>query len=118
MSGKLLDRVPTWTRGGEIAIFDDHVEVRGDTAYSWRYEEIRSVRLERNPIGRQLSIKNNAGETVSVLMVWDDGLRARRIIEDNRRRIKQLRELGYEGLEDFEAETAAKAEQFRRRFLM
>jgi hypothetical protein len=114
MSGKLSDRVPTWTGEGEIAIFDDHVEVRGDTTYSWRYEEIRSVRLERNPIGRRLTIRNLSGETASVQMWHDDGLRARKNIEANRRKIKKLREAGYESLEHYEA----KSEELRKRLGM
>jgi|SRR5215217_8876809 len=113
MSGELLDRVSTWAGDGAIAIFDDHVEVRSNTRRSWRYEEIRSVRLNPTSMVRRLCIKNDAGETISVLMRADDGLRVRRLIEANRRKLKKLREIGFESLEDFEAEAEELGKRFR-----
>jgi len=106
MSGEFLGRMPAWDWDGGIAVFDDHVEVRGKSQHSLRYEEIRSVKLDRNPIITQLTIKNKSGETVSVPMWRKDGLQARKLIEAYRRRLRKLREAGFESLEDFEAKAA------------
>jgi hypothetical protein len=105
MNEQLLERVPAWDWNGEIAVFDDHVEVRGKDERSWRYEEIRSVRLGRNPI-TSLTIRIKSGETVSLQMWRKDGLRAKSLIEAHRRKLKELRKAGFESLEDFEARAA------------
>jgi len=112
MSGELLGRVSAWDRDSEVAVFDDHVEVHGNSQYSVRYEEIRSVSLGRNQMIAALTIKNESGETVSVQMMREDGLRTRKHIQDHRRKLKKLREIGFESLEDFEAKAAELGKRF------
>ena len=47
-------------------------------------------------------------------MMWrDDGLRARRSIETQRRRLKKLREVGFASLEDFETRAAELGKRLR-----
>lgn len=104
MSDELLERV-SGIDSDLVTIFDDHVEVRGASTASLRYDEIRSVKLGKGLIPK-LVIKDQSGRTVDVVMWRDNGLRARRLIETQRRMLKKLREVGFESLEDFEAKAA------------
>jgi hypothetical protein len=88
--------------------------VQGDAAETLRYEEMRSVNLRGNPIFSELVIKTRSGPETTIEMLREDGLRARRLIEARRRRLKKLRESGFESQEDFEA----KAEELRKRLGM
>ncbi len=103
MSSEQPERVPGWER--DVLVFDDRVEVRCNGKDSLRYEEIRSVTLSRGPIV-WLTIKSLSGDAVKVLMWRADGLRARRLIQAHRRKLKKLREVGFASLEDFEARAA------------
>ncbi len=104
MSGKLLGHIA----GIDTAVttFGNHVEVRSGTGTaSLRYEEIRSVKLGKGLI-TNLVIKDQSGRVIKVAMWRDDALEARRCIEALRRKLKKLREVGFESLEDFEARSA------------
>ncbi len=104
MSGKLLDYVAGIDT--VVTTFDNHVEVRsGTSTASLRYEEIRSVKLGKGLI-TNLVIKDRSGRVIDVPMWRDDALQARRTIEALRRKLKKLREVGFESLEDFEAKSA------------
>lgn len=105
MSGELLERV-SGIDAGVVMVFDNHVDVRDGTSWvSLRYEEIRSVKLSKGPFA-QLTIKGRSGDEISFMLWRNDGLRAQRLIETQRRMIRNLRELGYDSLEDFEAKAA------------
>ncbi len=97
-----------------IKVFDDRVEVSGSKVASLRYDDIRSVRLGKGPIPK-LTIKDRTGSTIDAMVWRDDGLRARRSIETQRRKLKQLREVGFASLEDFEARAAELGKRLRTR---
>ena len=105
MSGELLGRI-FGIDAETVMVFDDHVQVCGaSSSASLRYENIRSVKLGKGLITK-LTVKDTSGGEISVAMWRKDGLRARRSIETQRRKLKKLREVGFESLEDFEAKAA------------
>lgn len=113
MSNKLLEVVGSIDYV-TIRVFDDRVEVSGAKTASLRYDDIRSVRLGKGPLPK-LTIRDRSGSTIDAMMVRDDGLRARRSIETERRKLKKLREVGFASLEDFEARAAELGKRLRNR---